>query len=236
MIFDVSGVEVAWWIPPLAAFFISLIFSTGGVSGAFILLPFQISVLGFVSPAVTSTNHLFNVIAIPGGVYRFIKEKRMLWPLAIVTVAGTLPGVIIGIWIRVKFLPDPRTFKLFVGCVLFLIGGRLLWQNVLRSLLEATGLVSKKPKESMPKITKVEVTEFSWHRISYKFSGHQYNINSIWLFTFTTIVGLIGGAYGVGEGSIIAPLLVTMFGFDIYTITGVILMGTYMTSSFAVII
>jgi hypothetical protein len=62
-----------------------------GPSGAFLLLPFQMSVLGFVSPAVSPTNLIYNIVAIPGGVYRYIREERMVWPLAIATMLGTLP-------------------------------------------------------------------------------------------------------------------------------------------------
>ena len=55
-------------VPPLVAFGISFFTSMGGVSGAFLLLPFQMSVLGFTGPSVTSTNFLFNVTGTPGGV------------------------------------------------------------------------------------------------------------------------------------------------------------------------
>jgi len=41
------------------AFAISSFTSAGGVSGAILLLPFQMSVLGFTSPAVSATNQLF---------------------------------------------------------------------------------------------------------------------------------------------------------------------------------
>src|SRR5512146_344607 len=85
--FPISGVETYWWFPGLVAFSISFFTSMGGLSGAFLLLPFQVSVLGFNTPAVTPTNHLYNVCAIPGGVYRYIKEKRMVWPVAIATIA-----------------------------------------------------------------------------------------------------------------------------------------------------
>ena len=54
MHFPVSGVEVSPLVPPLVAFAISFFTSTGGVSGAFLLLPFQMSVLGFTSPAVST--------------------------------------------------------------------------------------------------------------------------------------------------------------------------------------
>ena len=129
MHFQVSGVEVSPFLPPIIAFVISFFTSMGGVSGAFLLLPFQVSVLGFSSPAVRPTNLVYNIVAIPSGVYRYIKEKRMAWQLVWVIIFGTLPGVFIGATVSIKYLPEPRMFKFFVGCVLLYIGIQLLYQT-----------------------------------------------------------------------------------------------------------
>ena len=43
MLFPVSGVEVNPLIPPLIAMVVSTCTSMGGVSGAFLLLPYQVS-------------------------------------------------------------------------------------------------------------------------------------------------------------------------------------------------
>ncbi len=51
----------------------------GGVSGNFLLLSYQISVLNFTSPAVSPTNLVFNIVAIPSGVYRYLREGRKNW-------------------------------------------------------------------------------------------------------------------------------------------------------------
>ena len=100
--------------------------SGAGVSGGFLLLPFQVSVLGFTGPGVTPTNLLYNVVATPGGVYSYSRQGRMNWPLAAVLIAGTLPGVFAGALIRMRFLPDPRSFKMFAGCVLLYLAVRLI--------------------------------------------------------------------------------------------------------------
>jgi len=126
MHFAVSGVVCPLWLPPLVAFFVALLVTPAGISGAFLLLPFQISVLGFVTPAVTPTNLVYNIVAIPGGVYRYIRERRMDWSLAWSIIAGTAPGVIAGSVIRIRYLPDPRRVKLFVALVLLYLGVRLL--------------------------------------------------------------------------------------------------------------
>lgn len=131
--FPVSGVDTWVILPPLVAFVVSTFTSMGGVSGAFLLLPFQVSFLHFTSPSVSSTNFVFNIVAIPSGVYRYLKEGRMAWPLTWVVIVGTLPGVFIGYYLRVLYLPDPKAFKLFVGCVLLYIGVRLLYEMTARS-------------------------------------------------------------------------------------------------------
>ena len=105
MFFQNAGIEVAPWIPPCVAFVVSFFTSMGGVSGAFLLLPFQMSFLGYTSPSVSSTNQVFNIVAIPSGVYRYWREGRMVWPLTWVVIIGTLPGVLIGAWVRIEYLP-----------------------------------------------------------------------------------------------------------------------------------
>ncbi len=95
MVFPTSGVEVNPLIPFLVAFLVSTLTAPAGVSGAFLLLPFQVSVLGFTSPAVSPTNLTYNVLATPGGVYRYMREERVVWPLAWLMVLGTLPGVFV---------------------------------------------------------------------------------------------------------------------------------------------
>ena len=99
----------------------------GGVSGAFLLLPFQVSFLGYVAPSVSATNQLFNIVAIPSGVWRYCREGRMVWPLTWIVIAGTLPGVFIGAAVRVTYLPDSGTFKLFAAGVLLYIGAKMGW-------------------------------------------------------------------------------------------------------------
>src|SRR5512137_357404 len=135
VVFPVSGVETWVFLPPLVAFVVSFFTSMGGVSGAFLLLPFQMSFLGYTNPSVSATNQLFNIVAIPSGVYRYYREGRMVWPLTWVVVAGTLPGVFIGAIVRVTYLPDPKDFKLFAAAVLLYIGLKMV-----RDLLKGSGL------------------------------------------------------------------------------------------------
>ena len=234
MFFPVSGVEVSPVVPPLVAFCVSFFASMGGISGAFLLLPFQMSVLGYTNPSVSATNQLFNIVAIPSGVYRYIREKRMVWPLTLAVAAGTLPGVFIGAYARVVWLPDPKLFKLFAGCVLLYIGSRLV-RDLLKKKpaqpqkaqgTEPRGIVNTAPRPDFF----VQVEEFSRRRIAYSFQGTRYECPTMGIFALSFVVGIIGGTYGIGGGAIIAPFFVAWFGLPVHTISGATLMGTFLTS------
>jgi uncharacterized protein len=106
----------------VAAYVISVLSTPAGISGAVLLLPFQVSVLGTPSPSVTPTNLLYNVIATPGALYRYWRQGQTGGRLALVLIAGTLPGVVAGSFIRVKLIPGPRVFDLVVAAVLIPLG------------------------------------------------------------------------------------------------------------------
>lgn len=108
MLFPVSGVEVDPLIPPLIAVVVFTCTSMGGVSVAVLLLPYQVSFLGFTSPAVSPTNLVFNIAAIPSGVYRFLREGWMNWPVAGDTILDTLPGLWFGALVHTSWLLDPK--------------------------------------------------------------------------------------------------------------------------------
>ncbi len=246
MFFQTAGIEVSIWVPPLVAFVISFFTSMGGVSGAFLLLPFQMSFLGYVNPSVSATNQLFNVVAIPSGVYRYYKEGRMVWPLTWVVVIGTLPGVLIGAIVRVAYLPDAKNFKLFAAGVLFYIGVRMIQDLTLKNAGSADKASSEKRfqelmrnyrKQNDPSKTAnleplpaVTVTHFNLRRLGYTFYGESFDVSFWGIFALSFIVGIVGGIYGIGGGAIIAPFFVTVFGLPVYTIAGAALMGTFITS------
>lgn len=228
MYFPVADLELSPVIPLLVASSISFFTSMAGVSGAFLLLPFQVSVLGFDSPAVSSTNHLFNVIAIPGGIYRFMKEGRMVWPLTFLVVIGTLPGVLGGALIRIIYLPSPKAFKFFVGLVLLYIGIKLVFD--IRKQNDKQQPKKKKLENETTNFT-VSDTRLSWQSIQYTFEGINYQVNTFAIISLSLIVGLIGGIYGIGGGAIIAPFFVSIFRLPIHTVAGASLMGTFITSA-----
>ena len=156
-----------------ASFLVATVASPAGVSGAVLLLPFQVSVLGMPSPAVTPTNLLYNVVATPGALYRYRRQHQTGGQLTRILVAGTLPGVVAGSIIRVELVPGARDFEIIIAAVLVPLGAWLL--------------VSRKTPPN---------------RVS------RVHLSSGVLAGIAAIVGCVGGIYGIGGGSILAPILI----------------------------
>jgi uncharacterized membrane protein YfcA len=190
-----SRVPWEWPVGAVCAFVLALVTTPAGVSGAVLLLPIQLSILHVPSPAVTPTNLLFNVAAVPGGLSRFWHERRLLNQLTWLLVAGTLPGVIAGAIIRVEFLSGDRAFELIAAGVLLPLG---LW----------LALGSQRLPPTRPTPTR---------------QGRC----GIWALSL--LVGTVGGIYGIGGGSILAPILLAV-GYSAYEVAPATLAATFLTS------
>jgi uncharacterized membrane protein YfcA len=153
-----------------AGLLVSLVTTPAGVSGAVLLLPIQVSLLGVPSPAVTPTNLIFNLFATPSGVLRYRRLRRGVprSPLPVRLLVGTVPGVIIGAVIRVEWLSGQRAFYLVAGIVLAALGLLLLARPA---------------------------------------APHSQRLQLVFVPPIALAVGVIGGIYGIGGGSFLAPIL-----------------------------
>ena len=99
---------------------------------------------------------------------------------------------------RLHWLLDPDTFKLFVGLLLLWLATRLLWKRRVREI--GDGLGAADGTKLMP------------------------------ILAAALAVGVVGGAYGIGGGSIIAPVMVIFLGLPLHAVAGAALFGTLATS------
>jgi uncharacterized protein len=122
--------------------------------------------------AIAPTNLVYNIIATPGALYRYWRQRQTAGRLTALLLAGTVPGVVAGSVIRAKFLPGMHVFDFTVAVVLVPFG---LWLALARAP-EPHARRSRLPAAA--------------------------------LVAIAAVVGCVGGIYGVGGGSALAPLLI----------------------------
>ena len=115
------------------------------------------------------------MVATPGALFRYWRQGQTGERLALLLIAGTVPGVIAGSVIRVELLPGTRVFDLVVAAVLVPLGS---WLTVTRP---ASAEDSGRPARPIP---------------------------APLLLVLAAVVGCVGGIYGIGGGSILAPILI----------------------------
>ena len=216
--FPTSGVTTWWFLPLLVGFFLAYFGAMAGVTGAFLLLPFQMSVLGYNAPGVSATNFFYNLFAIPGTLWRYAYEGRLNWPLALSISLGSLPGIGLGYFVRVTYLADPQKFKPFAGLVLLYLALRL--GKDLRG----------ERKKAPPLKARLNVISFSWRKASFEFAGRVYTFVPWKVFSLSFLVGIAGGAYGIGGGAILAPYCIGVLKLPVHTVAGASLFGTFVSS------
>ncbi|MEA1969658.1 MAG: sulfite exporter TauE/SafE family protein, partial [Thermodesulfobacteriota bacterium] len=212
---------------------ISAFTSTAGVSGAFALLPFQMSVLGYTAPGVSATNFVYNIIAIPMGAMKYMKEKRLSKAIVTLLILGTVPGVFLGYYIRVVYLPDPANFKIFVGCILAYLGIRSLQNGIKEYRKQKSG--NQNIIKAAEFIIQNEQTGLRTTSISLK-NGEVISFSTPALFIPAMLTGVIGGAYGIGGGAVMVPFCVAVLELPVYLVAGAALVATWVASVISVII
>jgi len=223
--FAVSGVETYLFIPPLVMLAVSSLTSTAGVSGAFILLPFQMSVLGYTAPGVTATNFVYNIVAIPFGVFQYIRHKRLSWHLFFTLTAGTMPGLFFGYYMRITVLPDPQKFKFFAGLVLAFLVFRTI-QNILADLRRNSS-VNRNTKTQIAALTG---GKFGLRRTKIYCGDQNYAFSTPLLLLVSMFVGVVGGSYGIGGGAILAPFCISVLNLPVALVSGAALFSTWTSS------
>jgi uncharacterized protein len=189
----------------LAGLVIALVTSPVGVSGAVFLLPVQLTVLQVPNPQLTPTNLLYNVVSGPGALVRYARQGQIDLALVRTISLGSVPGVVIGAVLRVTVASDPTVFRLVAAAVLLPTGLLVLRRSPIRALRPRPGPAGGSGGPSSRTVS---------------------------LLAFGT--GVVGGMYGIGGGSLLAPLLAG-WGAGMAVVAPAALASTFLTSIVGVV-
>jgi len=248
MFFPVAGIEVNPLLPVLAGFIAGLLLGQVGLTGMFLTLPYMVSGLGFVNPAVSSTNLVGNLISPLGGVYGFLREKRMAWSLGITAGVGAVLGSVVGTVLRVEVLYEPRLFKVVIGLFMLLLAGHMLYSTTERAIARrekdrelkekferrVDALKSKDGKgrlvSGLDENAVIKTLSASPKKVTFQFWGETYEFNPMKIIIVGFMIGVVASMIGVGGAFLLVPYITGFIQIPIYIVTGATILYTFITS------
>ena len=209
---------------------VSAVSAPTGLSGGFLILPIYLNFFNFTGLAVSPTNFLYNIVSMPTGLWRLHQEKRIMWGLGGLIIAGCLPGIFAGTVLRCTWLRQAADFKLFVALVL-----TALTLGLLRNLLKgnATALKAEKTFLKNQECSGLVCT-YRTGSINYNFGGESFTVSTLKVTLVSLVVGLVGGIYGIGGAAIIAPVLIGIFQMPVYVVNGAALLAGWAGAVFGI--
>ncbi len=195
--FAVSGVECS----PFLLFFAShgyfLFHFHGRNIGAF--LPASISNRGFGlynTFCQAPQNQLYNVLACPAGVWRWLARRALVDAACILYGGGRhSAGVFLGAWLRLAGFADLRRFMLFCGH-----RSGLYWHQA----------VFQQGKERQSRQWQLPDAHFFLESFCFFLGRNEYKVKFASILPLSlAVASLVGGIYGVGGGAIMSPFLIS---------------------------
>jgi uncharacterized membrane protein YfcA len=135
--------------------------------------------------------------------------------------------VLVGYYLRLKLLPDPKTFKLFVGFVLLYVGYRLV-----------KGVGREKPIHPPGAKDDFHICNLdaSLRTISFSLMGERIRFSVLAVGLPALATGIVSGIYGIGGGALMAPFLITILHIPVYAAAGAVLLANFATSFAGVLV
>lgn len=247
--FTIGGTYMNPLVVLIGAFLIGCMFVIVGAAGGLFTAAFQITIVGTngmvgvnAANAVKPTNLFLTLCSPITGVYSYLKEGRLAWPVALFFVGGILLGAFwIGPTYSAKYLPM-KAYKFYLGffCLALFIK---LWSESTKRAIEKKKSIKaivqkfnaelKRAKEEgrAAQLGKVAL-EKGWTltRINFSFWGEAFTANPLLLFFGGVIIGCIASAFGVGGGFMLVPFMTTIMGYPMYLAVPISLCGTFGTS------
>ena len=249
MYFEVAGVTVSPITLILWSILTGFVFSTVGAAGGILAGVGHITIFGIkdanmIKPMNQVLTTVTPIISTP----MYMREKRLLLPVAVALALGGITGALIGSYLSHTYLSDIKDYKIFFGILTYFIAIRL-WYEITpgfrekqKKVKEATKNFENKVKElkakgRMDELKKIGVNyqKIGIGKNVFTFGGTTFEYNALVPFFGGFLIAIVASSMGVGGGFLLVPLLTSLLGFPMFIVAGTVVLAILITSATSVI-
>ena len=225
---------------PLVAFiwsvFAGFLMAMGAGGGGVLAGIGHISVLGIGDPNVIKVvNQLLEVTSRLVSVPLYLKQKRIVWPLAISFGVGAPLGAISGSWLSKLYLADMSTYRFMFGILAFAVAVRTFYEAAVNpqrrsSRLQKAYTVSDRiqrghARGSTPDSNVPHTVQMTILCISIRCGTESFEFNPLAAAAGGFAISFIGSMLGVGGGFLVTPFMASILLFPLFFVSGTALVA-----------
>lgn len=239
---DASPISLILW-----GIFVGYVFTTVGAAGGILAGVGHMSVFGLKNANMIKPMNQFLTLVSPiVGTPLYLREKRVIVPVAIALGLGGITGAMIGSTLSSSLLKDMKTFQPYFGFFTLAIALRLGYEctkkfiDSQKNVKKANQAFSAKVKElkALGKMNEIKEIGVNFSKISiqntFTFAGQEFKYNAILVFFAGLIVAIISASLGVGGGFLLVPFMTSVLGFPMFIVAGTSVLSILVTSAVSI--
>lgn len=225
----------AWSV--LAGFIMSM----GGGGGSILAGVGHISILGIGDAnLIKVVNQILELTSRALSVPLYHRQKRLVWPLAIVFSVGAPFGAIAGAWFSVAYFSDMSVYQPVFGALVVAVAARVLLEagetsthrserarkaHTIAQRIHLDRPPRAHPNGPGPAIASPTMESISWREIRVRFAGEFFGFNPLLTAGCAFGISFVGTTVGVGGGFLATPFMTSVLFFPMYLVVGTSLLA-----------
>jgi hypothetical protein len=214
-----------------------LIMSMGGGGGSILVGVANMSLLGIGDAnLIKAVNQILELASRALSVPLYHRQKRLVWPLAIVFSIGAPFGAVAGAWFSVAYLSDMSVYRPVFGALVAAVAARVLYEARLKpanrghsarkahAVTERLHLDRSRPHAQAdnpgPILDSPTTDSIGWREIRVRFAGEFFAFNPFLAAGGAFAISFVGAVIGVGGGFMVTPFMASVLFFPMYLVVG----------------
>ena len=196
----------------------------------------HISILGIGDPnMIKVVNQILEFTSRIVSVPLYLRQKRLIWSLAISFGFGAPLGAIAGSWVSKTYLADMSTYRFVFGLLVFLVAGRTLYEAMVKPARRGVRLqkafdVSERVKRERAANAHVEpaaprMVRFGMFQTRVNVGDEIFEFNPLAAFSGGFAISFVGAMLGVGGGFLVMPFMASILLFPMFFVAGTALVA-----------
>jgi uncharacterized membrane protein YfcA len=224
------------WLAFGWSIFAGFLMAMGAGGGGILAGIGHISILGIGDPnMIKAVNQILELTSRLFSVPLYLRQKRLVWSLAISFAVGAPLGAISGSWISKTYLSDMASYRLVFGVLVILVAARTLYEALLKPKQRSQRLqkafdISERVQSQRSAHPDVpasvpRVTRYGIMRTQLVFGNESFEFNPLAAAAGGFAISFVGSMMGVGGGFLVTPFMASILLFPMFFVVGTALVA-----------